>query len=87
MSQAAAKVKRNLEVALKQKWIGASAAEGQGALTTWASICNDLEASSDLRSIATLRRRELEGALACGDAGARELALRELSGIAAANLP
>jgi hypothetical protein len=79
------RVKKALEsvVAVPVK---ATVTEAATAARGWRGICDDTSATSDLRSLATLRRRELEGAIVNSDVAAREAALSALSVIAAANL-
>jgi hypothetical protein len=77
------KVKKALEVAAKAKITGATQTEAQGAAGAWHAVCDDPEASNDLRSVALLYRQQLEGAIVNGDASAREAALAALAGVAA----
>lgn len=81
MSQVAA-VKVLCERAVSAKVIGATQAEAKSTVLLWKLIC-DSEATPDLKSIATARRRELEGAVAREDATGREAALAALARIAA----
>lgn len=79
------RVKKALEAAATVP-VKATPTEAATAARGWRGICDDTSATSDLRSLATLRRRELEGALANSDVAAREAALSALAVIAAANL-
>lgn len=78
----AAKVKKGCEAAGKVKTVGPSSAEAKATAQSWRAICDDPEVSAGLRSIATLRRRELEGAIARGDTQGEEAALLALNAIA-----
>jgi hypothetical protein len=82
-----AKVKKALEAASQAKAVGASQAEAKGTLTTWQAVCNDGEASNDLRSLAVHYRDELQAAVIRGDTAAQEAALAALSGLAVRFLP
>lgn len=75
-----AHIKSQLEQAAK---VGpkASASEAASVVATWSEVSNTA-ASQDLRAAASIRRRELEYALAKGDAGAREVALAGLDSLA-----
>jgi hypothetical protein len=79
------RVKKALEAVVAVP-VKATPVEAATAAQGWRGICDDTSATSDLRAIATLRRRELEGALANSDGPAREAALGALSAIAVANL-
>ena len=79
------RVKKALE-AVAATPVKATPVEAATAAQGWRGICDDTSATSDLRAIATLRRRELEGALVNENGPAREAALFALSAIAAANL-
>ena len=82
-----ARIRKALEAASQAKVVGASQVEAKGTLTTWKSICDDGEASNDLRSLAVHYRDELQAAVIRGDTAAQEAALAALSGLAARFLP
>lgn len=76
-----AKVKKGLETARQAKVKGASAAEARATVGTWRTICDDPEASPDLRALATRYRGELEAAIVNGDTTAEEAALSALGAL------
>jgi hypothetical protein len=82
MSQAA-KVKRQLEVAAQAKVKGAGRDEVRATVGTWQTVCDDPEASSDLRSIAIFYRDALTTAVVNGNTAGQESGLASLSSIAA----
>jgi hypothetical protein len=76
-----AKVKKGLEAARQAKVKGASTVEARATVGTWRAICDDPEASADLRALATRYRGELEGAIVNGDTAAEEAALSALNAL------
>jgi hypothetical protein len=78
-----ARVKRQLEVAATAKVRGASRDEARATVESWEAVVNDLEASSDLRSIAVFYRDALMAAVVNGNVAAQDAALAVLSSIAA----
>jgi hypothetical protein len=76
------RVKRQLEIAAQAKVKGASQVEAKATVGTWQTVCDDAQATSELRSIAVFYRDALTAATVNGNAAAQEAALEALSSIA-----
>ena len=57
-------------------------ADARTVALSWHAICDDPGTSNDLRSLAILKRRDLEGAIARNDTVGKEAALMALSNLA-----